>query len=129
MKYASVISSIHLIFVLITNFVLQIVALHLGMSAGGAEFYPSCTQVRIGGTGNGVPDASQEVSFPGGYTDTEPGILVPDVSISHFSPVPRASYSSAPIPYRSTSRTRPTCSLGLQCLILSLLIAALAQAL
>ena len=58
----------------------EIIALHLAVSPGGAEFYPSCTQVNIGGSQTGQPN--QTVTFPGGYTDTEPGILDPDVSVS-----------------------------------------------
>ncbi len=49
------------------------------MSDGGAEFYPSCTQVRISGNGNGAPNAT--VTFPGAYSDTEPGILTPNVRL------------------------------------------------
>lgn len=45
---------------------------------GGAEFYPSCTQVLIGGSGNTQPDIT--VSFPGAYHDDDPGIYDPDVS-------------------------------------------------
>ncbi|KAH9847102.1 glycosyl hydrolase family 61-domain-containing protein [Lenzites betulinus] len=55
----------------------EIIALQLAVSMGGAEFYPSCTQVRVGGTGNGAPNAT--VSFPGAYTDSEPGIYDPNV--------------------------------------------------
>jgi hypothetical protein len=50
----------------------EIIALHLGGSEGGAEFYPACTQVMIGGNGNGKPQAT--VLFPGAYSDTDPGI-------------------------------------------------------
>ncbi|CDO73875.1 hypothetical protein BN946_scf185016.g32 [Trametes cinnabarina] len=55
----------------------EIIALQLAVSMGGAEFYPSCTQVRIGGSGNGVPNAT--VSFPGAYSDSDPGIFDPNV--------------------------------------------------
>lgn len=44
---------------------------------GGAEFYPSCTQVRVSGSGNGAPNAT--VSFPGAYSDSDPGIFDPNV--------------------------------------------------
>lgn len=57
----------------------EIIALHLAMTKGGAEFYPSCTQVRIGGNGSGQPTADELVSLPGAYSDTDPGILTPDV--------------------------------------------------
>ena len=55
----------------------EIIALHLATSLGGAEFYPSCTQVRVGGTGSGQPN--QTVTFPGAYSDTDPGIYDPTV--------------------------------------------------
>ncbi|CAL1702643.1 unnamed protein product [Somion occarium] len=55
----------------------EIVALHLATDIGGAEFYPSCTQVRVGGNGTGVPDKT--VSFPGAYKDDSAGIFDPTV--------------------------------------------------
>ncbi|KAI9452113.1 glycosyl hydrolase family 61-domain-containing protein [Lactarius psammicola] len=55
----------------------EIIALHLAVSRGGAEFYPSCTQIRVGGSQSGTPD--QTVSFPGAYNDNDPGIFVPNV--------------------------------------------------
>ncbi|KAI0757721.1 glycosyl hydrolase family 61-domain-containing protein [Daedaleopsis nitida] len=57
----------------------EIIALHLAVTKGGAEFYPSCTQVRIGGNGNGTPSSDETVTFPGGYSDTDPGIFDPTV--------------------------------------------------
>ncbi|TBU45368.1 glycosyl hydrolase family 61-domain-containing protein [Dichomitus squalens] len=55
----------------------EIIALQGAVSVGGAEFYPSCTQVRVGGNNDGAPNAT--VSFPGAYSDTDPGILTPNV--------------------------------------------------
>ncbi|OBZ72745.1 Cellulose-growth-specific protein [Grifola frondosa] len=52
----------------------EIIALHTAMTEGGAEFYPSCTQLKVGGSATGTP--SSTVSFPGAYSDTDPGILV-----------------------------------------------------
>lgn len=52
----------------------EIIALHNGETQNGAEFYPSCTQVKIGGSGSGTPDAT--VSFPGAYNADDKGILV-----------------------------------------------------
>lgn len=49
----------------------EIIALHL---APKAEFYPSCTQIKVGGNKNGVPKASELVSFPGAYKDSDSGI-------------------------------------------------------
>jgi hypothetical protein len=57
----------------------EIIALHLATEMGGAEFYPSCSQLKIGGNGTAVPSADELVSFPGAYSDDDPGIYVPDV--------------------------------------------------
>jgi hypothetical protein len=63
------------------NYILrhEIIALHLAVTLGGAEFYPSCTQFTIGGNGNGVPSADELVSFPGAYNDNDPGIFDPNI--------------------------------------------------
>ncbi|TDL22443.1 glycoside hydrolase, partial [Rickenella mellea] len=55
----------------------EIIALHLATEKGGAEFYPSCTQIRVSGNGTGTP--SETVSFPGAYKDDDPGIFDPTV--------------------------------------------------
>lgn len=55
----------------------EIIALHLAETLGGAEFYPSCTQIRVGGSQTGTPN--QTVYFPGAYSDTDPGILDPNI--------------------------------------------------
>ncbi|KAF7325011.1 hypothetical protein MKEN_00543500 [Mycena kentingensis (nom. inval.)] len=57
----------------------EIIALHLAESQGGAEFYPSCTQLRVGGSGTGKPTADELVELPGAYSDTDAGILVKNV--------------------------------------------------
>ncbi|KAJ7246925.1 glycoside hydrolase family 61 protein [Mycena rebaudengoi] len=54
----------------------EIIALHLADTPGGAEFYPSCSQIRVGGSGTGAPKPEELVSLPGAYSDTDPGILV-----------------------------------------------------
>ena len=59
----------------------EIIALHLANEMGGAEFYPSCSQLNISGTGTGAPTPDELVSFPGAYSDDDPGIYVPDVSL------------------------------------------------
>ena len=61
----------------------EIIALHVALTLGGAEFYPSCFQLQItGATSNSlvkdVPGADLAV-FPGSYKATDPGILVPTV--------------------------------------------------
>ena len=55
----------------------EIIALQLAVSLGGAEFYPSCTQIRVGGSQTGTPN--QTVLFPGAYSDNDPGIYDPNV--------------------------------------------------
>jgi len=57
----------------------EILGLHLATSKGGAEFYPACTQLKVGGSGTGTPKASELVSFPGGYSDDDPGIFAPGI--------------------------------------------------
>ncbi|KAL2857296.1 glycosyl hydrolase family 61-domain-containing protein [Aspergillus pseudoustus] len=49
-------------------------ALHTAGSAGGAEFYIGCAQIKVTGSGTGTPGPT--VQFPGAYTGEEPGILV-----------------------------------------------------
>ncbi|RDB30012.1 Cellulose-growth-specific protein [Hypsizygus marmoreus] len=53
----------------------EIIALHLGTQKGGAEFYPSCAQLRITGNEKGAPTANELVSLPGAYSDNDPGIF------------------------------------------------------
>ena len=56
----------------------EIIALHLGGDVGGAEFYPSCSQIRLSAPKN-LSTASlptDTVTFPGGCSDNDPGILV-----------------------------------------------------
>ncbi|KAH8105242.1 glycosyl hydrolase family 61-domain-containing protein, partial [Cristinia sonorae] len=57
----------------------EIIALHLATDQGGAEFYASCTQLRVGGNGRGVPSPNELVSIPGAYNDNDAGIYVPGV--------------------------------------------------
>ncbi|THH04329.1 hypothetical protein EW145_g5606 [Phellinidium pouzarii] len=57
----------------------EIIALHLATEQGGAEFYPSCSQINVGGNQTGVPAESDLVSLPGAYADNDPGIFDPTV--------------------------------------------------
>lgn len=50
------------------------IALHMAMQANKAQFYLSCTQIKITGGGSGSP--SPLVSLPGAYKSSDPGILV-----------------------------------------------------
>nr|QHX39627.1 lytic polysaccharide monooxygenase 2 [Gelatoporia subvermispora] len=51
----------------------EVIALHVASSVGGAQFYMSCFQVNVGGSGTVLPSG---VSFPGAYSATDPGILI-----------------------------------------------------
>lgn len=52
----------------------EIIALHNGNRKGGAEIFPSCSQLRVGGSQKGKPTKEELVSIPGVYTSDEPGI-------------------------------------------------------
>lgn len=67
----------------------EIIALHLADSVGGAEFYASCSQINVSGSGTGKPTDSELVSLPGAYTDKDPGIFVPTVrALPRFALLP-----------------------------------------
>lgn len=66
----------------------EIIALHLADQMGGAEFYSSCTQLNIGGSGTGVPSSNELVSIPGVYSDNDPGIYTPDVRSLYVPTLP-----------------------------------------
>ena len=102
----------------------EIIALHLATSLGGAEFYPACAQIQVGGSETGAPTPDELVSIPGAYHDDDPGIFDPQVfntSAPYIFPGPPiASFvgadtsgtsngnSSTPAP--TTSTTPPTSS-------------------
>jgi len=44
---------------------------------GKAEFYPGCSQIRVGGSQTGEPYESELVSLPGAYHDDDPGLYNP----------------------------------------------------
>ena len=78
----------------------EIIALRLAVKLGGADFYPSCTQIHIGGSQTGT--LNQTVLFPGAYNDNDPGIY--DLS-AH---APGAAYTFPGPPCRTWRRPR-TC--------------------
>ncbi|KAL8381860.1 hypothetical protein RB595_005891 [Gaeumannomyces hyphopodioides] len=51
----------------------ETVALHVAGSRGGAQFYMTCYQIRVTGSGSATPAG---VTFPGAYSAADPGILV-----------------------------------------------------
>ena len=48
-------------------------ALHVASTVGGAQFYMSCYQLNVGGSGTAEPST---VQIPGAYQATDPGILI-----------------------------------------------------
>lgn len=62
----------------------EIIALHLAEQFQGAEFYPSCSQLRVGGNQSGGPSQNELVSFPGAYSDNDPGIFSKTVCPHRF---------------------------------------------
>jgi len=88
----------------------EIIALHLATTVGGAEFYPSCTQVNVSGTQVGAATANEEVTFPGGYSDTDPGIYDPtvfDTPIQYTFPGPPVATFAAAASSTSGSPASP----------------------
>ncbi|EGO29817.1 glycoside hydrolase family 61 protein, partial [Serpula lacrymans var. lacrymans S7.9] len=51
----------------------EVIALHVASSEGGAQFYMSCYQINVGGSGTVSPPT---VNIPGAYSPTDPGILI-----------------------------------------------------
>ncbi|KAJ8508421.1 hypothetical protein ONZ45_g9306 [Pleurotus djamor] len=82
-----------------------------------AQFYPECAQIQITGGGSKAPSASELVSFPGGYKNTDPGINLnlysneAQTSTSYIIPGPPL-YGSGPTtqPNPGTTSTRPASS-------------------
>ncbi|CUA73231.1 Endoglucanase-4 [Rhizoctonia solani] len=63
----------------------ELIALHFAQKKDGAQFYPACVQLRVGG-GSNAPKAisAQTVSFPGGYTANDKSLFVPDLFKNNF---------------------------------------------
>ncbi|KAI0628545.1 glycoside hydrolase family 61 protein [Trametes polyzona] len=74
----------------------EVIALHVASQVGGAQFYMSCFQVNVGGSGSANPPT---VSFPGAYNAQDPGIL-----INIYQPL--STYTiPGPAPFATTSPT------------------------
>ncbi|KAI1505914.1 glycosyl hydrolase family 61-domain-containing protein [Biscogniauxia marginata] len=54
----------------------EALALHTAGGEGGAQFYVTCFQLTVTGSGSGGAVAPEGVSFPGAYAAADPGILV-----------------------------------------------------
>ncbi|KAJ7090806.1 glycosyl hydrolase family 61-domain-containing protein [Mycena belliarum] len=84
----------------------ELVALHTAQSPGGAEFYPSCSQITVTGSGTGAPAASELVTFPGAYKPATPGILVDVYNMRRkyqFPGPPVAAFVSGGAPPKATA--------------------------
>ena len=51
----------------------EIIALHAAAEYPGAQFYPSCHQIQVTGSGTSSGPTAK-VAFPGAYSSTDPGI-------------------------------------------------------
>ena len=51
----------------------EALALHSAGSTGGGQFYMTCFQLKVTGSGTAVPEG---VSLPGAYAASDPGILI-----------------------------------------------------
>ncbi|KAM5543457.1 hypothetical protein V8D89_002708 [Ganoderma adspersum] len=77
----------------------EVIALHVASSVGGAQFYMSCYQVNVGGSGSASPAT---VNFPGAYSAEDPGILINIYQQLNTYNIP------GPTPYATTSPTVAT---------------------
>ncbi|KAG9001097.1 hypothetical protein FRB94_007157 [Tulasnella sp. JGI-2019a] len=65
----------------------EIIVLKNATQPGGAQFYVSCSQLTVVGADKktaGLPMTSLGLTFPGAYSATDPGILVPDLNATDF---------------------------------------------
>jgi Auxiliary Activity family 9 (formerly GH61) len=89
----------------------EITALH-NTTPGGAEFYPGCAQLRVGGSQTGTPNEDELASFPGAYSDNNPGINDPEVfdvpKSSYVFPGPKVASFVGPESGTPPSNTPPT---------------------
>jgi len=64
----------------------EIIALHQAETYPGAQFYPSCIQLEVTGSGTALPTSF--VSFPGAYTPTTPGVVYDVYNNKSVYPIP-----------------------------------------
>ncbi|KAI0090414.1 glycosyl hydrolase family 61-domain-containing protein [Irpex rosettiformis] len=77
----------------------EVIALHVASSVGGAQFYMSCFQLQVGGSGSVTPAG---VKFPGAYSASDPGILINIYTQLNTYQIP------GPTPFASASPTVAT---------------------
>ncbi|KZV82923.1 hypothetical protein EXIGLDRAFT_843331 [Exidia glandulosa HHB12029] len=84
----------------------EVIALQNAVNQGGAEFYVSCTQVRVkgGSADDSALSAADKVAFPGAYKTDSPGIYVPDLDNGplHYDTFPGPAVFAAGAPQSNT---------------------------
>lgn len=86
----------------------EIIALHEGNRAAGAQFYMECVHVKVGGSGTVALPAG--VSIPGAYKATDPGVLFDIYNAFSSYPIPGpkvwngSGSGSAPAPAPVTTK-------------------------
>jgi len=108
----------------------QLISLHIADKPKGAEFYSSCSQLKVTGNETGAPSANELVSLPGAYSDTDKGILVNafDSGLKYDFPGPPiaklAATATDPVnnggdepeePTKSTASSKPKPTTGGSC--------------
>ncbi|KAK4153564.1 glycosyl hydrolase family 61-domain-containing protein [Chaetomidium leptoderma] len=90
----------------------EVIALHAASSGGGAQFYMTCYQLSVTGSGSASPAT---VSFPGAYKASDPGIAVSiHSSMSGYTAPGPAVYSggSSKVAGSACSGCESTCKVG-----------------
>ncbi|KAL5498936.1 hypothetical protein ACEPAH_1454 [Sanghuangporus vaninii] len=77
----------------------EVIALHVASGVGGAQFYMSCFQLNVGGSGVANPPT---VKIPGVYSANDPGILI------NIYSSPKAYEIPGPTPFGAVSPTVAT---------------------
>ncbi|KAF5378744.1 hypothetical protein D9615_007007 [Tricholomella constricta] len=91
----------------------EVIALHVAGGSGGAQFYPACFQVNVGGSGTVRPPT---VKIPGAYAASDPGILIniyQDLT-TYVLPGPTAYGQPSPVPATTAWPTTATWNTALQ---------------
>jgi hypothetical protein len=83
----------------------EVIALHVAGSVGGAQFYMSCYQLTVAGSGSASPAT---VRFPGAYSATDPGILINiHTTLSGYTIPGPAVYEGGAAPGTTAKTTAP----------------------
>ncbi|KAG8935313.1 hypothetical protein FRC01_003065 [Tulasnella sp. 417] len=83
----------------------EVIALHVAGSAGGAQHYATCFQLTVTGGGGASPAG---VSFPGAYSQNDPGILFNIYTSFTTYPIPGPTVYGGGGPVNPTTTTTRT---------------------